>query len=94
MRAQDVMTRSVVAIREDAAVRDAARLLVERKISGLPVVAGPAVSAGGRREPSRRRGTGLRSAARRRMLAGPPAPPAAAPRAARGPAIVEDDTCT
>jgi CBS domain-containing protein len=38
MRAQDVMTRSVVTIREEAAVRDAARLLVERKISGLPVV--------------------------------------------------------
>ncbi|MBI3628220.1 MAG: CBS domain-containing protein [Candidatus Rokubacteria bacterium] len=32
------MTRSVVTIREEAAVRDAARLLVERKISGLPVV--------------------------------------------------------
>jgi CBS domain-containing protein len=38
MRATDVMTKSVVTILEDAPVREAARLLVEHRISGLPVV--------------------------------------------------------
>ena len=38
MRAEDVMTRNVVTIRADASVRDAARLLVEHRVSGLPVV--------------------------------------------------------
>jgi CBS domain-containing protein len=38
MRAEDVMTRNVVTIRADAPVREAARLLVEHRVSGLPVV--------------------------------------------------------
>ena len=38
MRATDVMTKNVVTIDENAPVREAARLLVEHRISGLPVV--------------------------------------------------------
>lgn len=38
MRADEVMTRNVVTIRESASVREAARLLVEHRVSGLPVV--------------------------------------------------------
>jgi CBS domain-containing protein len=38
MNATDLMTRSVVSIRPDASVLDAARLMLYHKISGLPVV--------------------------------------------------------
>lgn len=38
MNATDVMTRSVVSIRPDASVLDAARLMLYHKVSGLPVV--------------------------------------------------------
>lgn len=38
MRAEDIMTRTVVSIHQDASVQEAARVLVERGISGLPVV--------------------------------------------------------
>ncbi len=44
MKAADVMTRDVLAIRPDTAVFDALRLMLEHRISGLPVVdAGGAV---------------------------------------------------
>ena len=44
MKASDVMTRDVLAIRPDTTVFDALRLMIERRISGLPVVdAGGAV---------------------------------------------------
>jgi CBS domain-containing protein len=38
MKARDVMTRDVVSIGPDAEVLDAARLMLDHKISGLPVV--------------------------------------------------------
>jgi CBS domain-containing protein len=38
MQAKDVMTTAVAAIGADATVRDAARLMVERGVSGLPVI--------------------------------------------------------
>jgi CBS domain-containing protein len=38
MEVGDFMTTEVVTIRSDSPVRDAARLMLERKISGLPVV--------------------------------------------------------
>jgi len=38
MRARDVMTREVVTIRPDASILEAARLMLEHRISGLPVV--------------------------------------------------------
>ena len=38
MRAYDIMTRNVITIRRDASVLEAARLMLENKISGLPVV--------------------------------------------------------
>lgn len=38
MKAREIMTRSVISIREDATVEDAARLLARNRISGLPVV--------------------------------------------------------
>jgi len=38
MKAGDVMTRRVITIREDATVREAARLMLQDDISGLPVV--------------------------------------------------------
>ncbi|MBX6424586.1 MAG: CBS domain-containing protein [Variibacter sp.] len=38
MKAADVMVRDVVTIRPDSGVQDAARLLLENRISGLPVV--------------------------------------------------------
>ncbi len=38
MKAADVMTRDVLAIRPDTAVFDALRLMLEHRISGLPVV--------------------------------------------------------
>jgi CBS domain-containing protein len=38
MNATDLMTRSVVSIRPDASVLDAARLMLYHKVSGLPVV--------------------------------------------------------
>lgn len=38
MRIEDVMTRDVVTVKPDATLKDAARELVARRISGLPVV--------------------------------------------------------
>jgi CBS domain-containing protein len=38
MQAHEVMTRAVVAVRDDRAISDAAQLLVEHGISGMPVV--------------------------------------------------------
>lgn len=38
MRTTDVMTRTVVSVRPDASIGDAARLMVTRQISGLPVI--------------------------------------------------------
>jgi CBS-domain-containing membrane protein len=38
MRARDIMTTSIVSIRPDASVQDAARLLSEHAISGAPVL--------------------------------------------------------
>jgi CBS domain-containing protein len=38
MRVEDVMTREVVTVPPGASLKDAARLLVEHRISGLPVV--------------------------------------------------------
>lgn len=38
MQAKDVMTRQVATVREDATVREAARVMIERKVSGLPVL--------------------------------------------------------
>lgn len=38
MQAKDVMTASVVTIGADATVRDAAKLMLERGVSALPVV--------------------------------------------------------
>lgn len=38
MRALDVMTTNVITVKPDLSVRDAAALLVERRISGAPVV--------------------------------------------------------
>ena len=39
MRAADVMTPDPVCISPDTSIIDAARLMLERKFSGLPVVA-------------------------------------------------------
>src|SRR5215475_9443874 len=38
MNASDVMTQSVVSIRPEASVLEAARMMLEHKLSGLPVV--------------------------------------------------------
>ena len=38
MKAQEIMTRDVVTVRPDASVRDIAALMVEKHISGLPVL--------------------------------------------------------
>jgi len=38
MQAKDIMTREVVSIRPDASILEAARLMLQHKISGLPVV--------------------------------------------------------
>lgn len=38
LRARDVMTRDVITIREEATVEELARLLIEHKISGVPVI--------------------------------------------------------
>lgn len=38
MKASDVMTQPVIAIRHDASLRDAVRLMLDNRISGLPVV--------------------------------------------------------
>ena len=40
MQAQDVMTTSVASIREDATVQQAAKLMLERRVSALPVLDG------------------------------------------------------
>ena len=37
MKASEIMTREVLSVREDTPVREVARLLSERRISGLPV---------------------------------------------------------
>ena len=38
MRAEDVMTRDVIAVDPDATVLEAARVMLEHHISGLPVI--------------------------------------------------------
>lgn len=38
MKVSSVMTRAVIAVEPDASIADAARLMVEHRISGLPVV--------------------------------------------------------
>ena len=38
MKVEDLMTREVVTVQPGASLKDAARLLVEHRISGLPVV--------------------------------------------------------
>jgi CBS domain-containing protein len=38
MRVQDVMTADVATVRRETALKDAARVLAERRISGMPVV--------------------------------------------------------
>ena len=38
LKAQDVMTREVVAVTADTAIEDLARLLVEKRVSAVPVV--------------------------------------------------------
>lgn len=38
LKAKDIMTRDVITIRPDATVEELARLLIEHKISGVPVV--------------------------------------------------------
>ena len=38
MQVQDVMSRDVVTVRRDATILHAARLMLQRKFSGLPVV--------------------------------------------------------
>ncbi len=52
MLASEVMTRNIVSIGRDAPIRDAIRLMLDNKVSGLPVV-----DAGGKadRNPDRRR---------------------------------------
>jgi CBS domain-containing protein len=40
MKASDIMTRRVVTVRADASILEAGRLMLESKISGLPVVDG------------------------------------------------------
>jgi len=40
MQAQDVMTTTVASIRDDATVQEAAKLMLERRVSALPVVDG------------------------------------------------------
>ncbi|GAB4539522.1 MAG: CBS domain-containing protein [Thermodesulfovibrionia bacterium] len=38
LKAKDIMTRDVITIRPDATVEELARLLIEHKISGVPVI--------------------------------------------------------
>jgi CBS domain-containing protein len=38
MNALDVMTQSIVSIRPEASVMDAARLMLDNRVSGLPVI--------------------------------------------------------
>jgi CBS domain-containing protein len=38
LRAQDIMTRSVFSLREETTVSEAAKVLIDRRISGAPVV--------------------------------------------------------
>src|SRR5215467_2454151 len=38
MLARDIMTRHLLTVREDTPLNEAARLMVERQVSGLPVV--------------------------------------------------------
>jgi CBS domain-containing protein len=38
MQARDIMSRKLVTVREDTPLNDAARLMVDRQVSGLPVV--------------------------------------------------------
>ena len=38
MKASDVMTRRVITIGRDASILEAARLMLQKRISGLPVV--------------------------------------------------------
>ena len=38
MRARDIMTRNVVSVKPDATLEQATNIMLERRISGLPVV--------------------------------------------------------
>jgi CBS domain-containing protein len=38
MRAQDIMTTDVVTVSPETGVRDVAKLMIDRRISGVPVV--------------------------------------------------------
>jgi CBS domain-containing protein len=40
MKAQDIMTRTVITVTPDTSIQDVAALMVEKHISGIPVVAG------------------------------------------------------
>jgi CBS domain-containing protein len=44
MRARDIMTRNVVSVKPDATLEQATNIMLERRISGLPVVEEMAVS--------------------------------------------------
>ena len=46
VKASDVMTRKVITVSEDTPIEDAARIMVDNKIGGLPVVNGDAVVVG------------------------------------------------
>lgn len=46
MKAKDVMTRHVICVRPEASVREAVQLMLENKISGLPVVDNDGVLVG------------------------------------------------
>lgn len=45
MKAADIMVKDVVTVGPDALVRDIATLMLERRISGLPVVAAMGASS-------------------------------------------------
>ena len=40
MKVRELMTKDVISVRPDASLREAAALLVEHRVSGLPVVIG------------------------------------------------------
>jgi CBS domain-containing protein len=46
MNARDVMTRDVVSVSSDASLEEIARLMIEKRISGLPVLDGTGALVG------------------------------------------------
>ena len=46
LKAKDIMTRDVITVKPEATVEELARLLIEHKISGVPVVGGAGNIAG------------------------------------------------